>query len=102
MCVIGRLLGWLLLGAALVALGRDLWSWRLGDGGVFALASAGQLWFDLHRDSLQLVEPALVRHVWAPLWDPVMITILQWPAAAVLGAPGLLLTLLCRQRGRRR
>ena len=77
MCFIGRWLGGLLLIAALAALARDAWM-RL-EIGSFALTSAGQLWFDLHKNSLQLLEPALVRHVWPPLWDPVAITILQWP-----------------------
>ncbi len=94
---LGRLLGWLLLLGALAALAYDLW--RAWQSGSFELLSAGKLWFALHKNSLQLLEPALVRHVWEPLWDPVMLTLLQWPAAAVLAVPGLVLLILCRRRG---
>ncbi len=96
MRIVGRYFGWVLLIAALAALGRDLWLMR--ESGALALASAGELWFALHKNSLQLLEPALVRHVWEPLWDPVMLTMLQWPAAAVLAVPGLVLLILCRRR----
>ena len=95
----GQLIGWLLVLAALAVLGYGaLQRW---DTGRFELVSAGQLWFDLHKESLQLLEPALVRHVWEPLWDPVMLTLLTWPAAAVLGVPGLALVVLCWRRGAR-
>ena len=31
------------------------------------------------------------RYIWAALWDPVLIGLLQWPAAAVFGGLGALL-----------
>jgi hypothetical protein len=52
----------------------------------------------LHRDSLQLLQPALERHVAVWLWDPVLLTVLQWPFMAVLAAPGLALAVLGRRR----
>ena len=61
-----------------------------------ALRDVGSWWFQLHRNSLQLLQPALERHVAVWLWDPVMLTVLQWPLAAVLGTAGVVLRVLGR------
>lgn len=63
-----------------------------------SLRAVGTWWFMLDRDSLQLLQPALERHVAVWLWDPVMLTVLQWPMAAVLAVPGLGLALAGRSR----
>ncbi len=91
-----RLIGWLLVLAALALLAREAagW-WRAGD---WQVVPAGKLWFDLHRTSLQLAQPAIERHVWPFLWNPVILTVLQWPAWAVIGVPGLILALTRRPR----
>jgi hypothetical protein len=86
-----RISGLVLLGLALVAGAVDV----VQAGHLRAL---GAWWFALHRDSLQLLQPALERHVAIWLWDPVMLTLLQWPLVAVLGVPGLLLAALGRRR----
>jgi hypothetical protein len=36
------------------------------------------------------------RYVFPGLWDPVAITLLQWPAWAIFGLPGLILLALWR------
>jgi hypothetical protein len=41
------------------------------------------------------------RYVLPALWDPVIVTILLWPATMVLGIPGILLVRLTRKRVRR-
>ena len=94
--VVLRFLGWLLIILALAVLLNDAWhAWQVGR---WSMMQAGQLWFDLDRDSLQLAQPAIERHVARWLWFPVIATILQWPAALVLGVPGVLLVLLARRR----
>jgi hypothetical protein len=98
-----RLIGWLLILAALAVLLYDAWGWH--QTGAWRMIPAGQLWFDLDRSSLNLAQAAIERHVWRFLWFPVISTILQWPAAAVLGVPGIVLVLIGRRRppiGRRR
>ena len=97
--IIGRVIGWLLVLAALVVLVADLIAWL--DTRHFALTAAGQLWFEISPTTLELAQPAIQRHVAAWLWDPIVVA-LTWPAAAVLGAPGLVLLWLCRSRDRRR
>ena len=86
-----RLAGIALLLLAAVVVAVDL----AADGGLRAL---GSWWFMLDRNSLQLLQPALERHVAVWLWDPVMLTLLQWPLAAILAVPGGLLTLVALQR----
>ena len=97
--IIGRIIGWLLVLAALVVLVADLIA-RL-DTGHFAFTAAGQLWFEISPSTLELAQPAIQRHVAAWLWDPIVV-VLTWPATLVLGVPGLALLWLCRKRDRRR
>ena len=98
--VIGRVIGWLLLLAAAVVFMRDLIGWY--DTGVFAPTAAGQLWFDIDRSSLNLVQAVIQRYISAWLWQPVIATILLGWAVLVIGGPGLLLVWACRRRNRRR
>jgi hypothetical protein len=98
--IIGRIIGWLLVLAALVVLVADLIA-RL-DTGHFAPTAAGQLWFEISPSTLELAQAGVQRHLVTWLWDPVMQTVLLWPAALVLGVPGVALLWACRRRDRRR
>ena len=60
----------------------------------FLPLALGQAWFNLDPESLNLVQAVVERHIWPPLWDPVIITVLRWPAWAVLGLPALVLLIL--------
>jgi hypothetical protein len=91
-----RVIGWLLVAIALALLVRELYFW-LTDGS-WTILPAGELWFNIHKDSLLLIQPAIERHLWPALWRPIE-TLLTWPAWAVIGVPGLLLALV---RSRRR
>ncbi len=100
LCWVSRAIGWLLILAALAAAGRDMFSWL--DTGQWQSILFGEVWFNLHKDSLLLIQPALERHVSVFLWDPVMTTLLEAPAWLVFVVPGALLLLLGRSCGRRR
>ena len=91
-------IGWLLVAGAAVMAVREAVMWA--QSGEWTPIAAGQLWFDLHKDSLQLVQPAIERYILPALWDPVILTVLQWPAWAVLGLPGLVLAWLADRRRR--
>jgi hypothetical protein len=98
----------ILLGA--VVLGYDAVIFL--DRGVFPMTPIGQIWFAIHPASLQLLEPALERHVqpllwdWVPsLWQSIVFPLLQQSAAVVLiglGVAILLVRALARRRARRR
>ncbi len=103
---IGLILGWLLL---LAALGVLVWE-ILGrkEGEAFSLRPAGQFWYGLDSGSLNLTQAVIERYLWPPLWDPVILSVLQLPAIVVIGVPGLLIILastamqLRRKRRKRR
>lgn len=97
---VSRAVGWLLILAALAAAVRDGFAWL--DTGQWSSVPFGQVWFDLHKDSLLLLQPALERHVSPFLWDPVMTTILEAPAWVVFGLPGIVLLVLGSLRRRSR
>ena len=94
--IVGRAIGYLLLLAAVAALAYDVAGWL--DAGSFAPQAAGELWFRLHHDSLNLAQAVVQRYVDPRLWDPVIVTLLLAPAFVVLGLPGLLLAILFRRR----
>lgn len=86
-----RIIGWILALAGLAALLVDVLD--SGAGGV-RLRAVGEWWFRLHPGSLQLAQPAIERHVAPFLWDPVILTVLEAPAALVgLGAGAALIAL---------
>ncbi len=94
-----RLIGWLLILAALGLLAWEAYGWA--HDGEWKLVAAGQLWFDLHKDSLLLVQPAIERYLWPSLWNPIE-TILTWPVWVVVGGIGLLILVLTQFARRRR
>jgi len=93
-----RTLGLILIFIAIVVGVLDL----IGsyNGGDFTLTDVGSLWYSTHPGSLQLLQPAIARHISPFLWDPIMITILLWPVTSALGLPGLIIFLLTRQKTR--
>lgn len=86
-----------LIALALVLAGAAVAAADLAAGrGAFA-TSGGELWYGLHPGSLNLTQAGLQRHVLPELWDPVLLTVLLWPAALVLLVPGLLLMMATRR-----
>ncbi len=97
---IARLIGAVLLLAALAVLLMDMIASM--HQGALRLASAGEVWAAVNRDSLLLAEPGVDRHIWPGLWQAAVVPVLLWPAIAVLGVPAALLLLLSSRRQRRR
>ncbi len=95
-----RALAWLLLASAAAAAGRDGLFWF--ETGALDPLPLGQVWAWVHRDSLLLVEPALVRHVHPALWEWIVFPLLQSPAAAVAAILGGAIAVLTPAPKRRR
>ena len=102
MIVVGVL--FVLVMALIIGLG--LW---LVVSGHSATAITGQLWFELDNGSLNLVQAIIQRNVAPFLWDPLAITVLNWPlwqavpvTALIAGLIGLILLTLAWPRARRR
>jgi len=92
MSIVGRLIGWIIFLAGLAVLARDVFvSIEIGH---WAPIAVGQLWFDLDRSSLNLVQAVVQRYIHPFFWDPIIVTILLCWAFAVLMVLGLLLLAL--------
>lgn len=94
-----RLFGWILIAGALYALwleGSAYW-----DTGVHESVLAGAYWYMFSPGSLNFIQAIIQRYLLPELWDPVIVTVLLWPAWAVLGAPGLAIEWWCRRRNSR-
>jgi hypothetical protein len=96
--MIGRLIGWIIFLAGVSVLVRDVLVWI--DTKHWAPIALGQLWFDLSRSSLNLVQAVVQRYINAFLWDPIIVTILLCWAFAVLMVLGALILALSRKRER--
>ena len=88
-----RILGMIFILLAAVAAGADCVATN-AEG--FRLRDVGEVWFLIHRDSLQLAQPAVERHISPVLWDPYILTLITWPATFVLLGVGLIFWLLSR------
>jgi hypothetical protein len=94
--IVGRVIGWVVLLAGLSVLTRDAMAWI--DTKIWAPIALGQLWYDLDRSSLNLVQAITQRYISAFLWDRVIVNILLcWAFAALIGL-GLVILLLARKR----
>jgi hypothetical protein len=98
--MIGRLIGWIIFLAGLAVLARDVFVWI--DTKHWAPIALGQLWFDLNRSSLNLVQAVVQRYLHPFLWDPIIVTVLLWWAFAVLMVLGLLILALSGRRAQTR
>jgi hypothetical protein len=94
--IVGRLIGWLISLAGVAVLVRDGLVWI--DTKRWQPMALGQLWYDLNRSSLNLVQAVVQRYISPFLWDPIIVTILLCWAFAVLIVLGLLILALCRSR----
>jgi hypothetical protein len=98
MRIIGRLIGWIFFLAGAAVLVRDVFVWI--DTKHWAPIALGQLWFDLNRSSLNLVQAVVQRYIHPFLWDPIIVTILLCWAFAVLMVLGVLMLAIFGRRPR--
>jgi hypothetical protein len=97
--IIGRSLGWLITAVALMTAGAEILASL--EAGAYQGLAIGYLWFKIDTGSLNLSQAVIQRHVHPSLWDPVIVTVLKWPAWITLGILGPTLSLLFRKRPRR-
>ncbi len=93
-----RLLAWLFLLLAVIALVSDLT--RANATGTFVHTSLYAYWELQAPQSLASFARFVQRTLHARLWDPVLVRVLVLPAWGVLGALGLLLGVLARKKRR--
>ena len=91
-----RFVGFVILAGAFITLVYDGTKSIAGRQLVFT--PLGQVWNNIHSTSLQLLQPAVERHISPFLWDPVVLNILTAPAWLVLGIVGAILMLIGRKK----
>ena len=98
--ILARLIGWIVFLAGAAVLVRDFLVWV--DTKTWAPIALGQLWYQLNRSSLNLVQAVIQRYIHPFLWDPIIVTVLLWWAFAVLMVLGLLILALSGKRAQTR
>lgn len=96
------LLGLIALLIAGVALTAEIATFA-ADGKLFA-KPLGKIWFDFHKNSLLLLQPAIERYLHPWLWGGIVQPLLErapWATAAAFGLLALALLGLARLLGRR-
>jgi hypothetical protein len=94
--IVGRVIGWIALLAGAAVLVRDGLVWI--DTKHWAPIALGQLWYELNRSSLNLVQAVVQRYIHPFLWDPIIVSVLLSWAFAVLMILGVLLMVVFRRR----
>jgi hypothetical protein len=97
--IVGRVIGWIALLAGGAVLVRDFLVWL--DTKHWAPIALGQLWYQLNRSSLNLLQAVVQRYIHPFLWDPIILSILLCWAFAVLMVLGVLLLVVFRKRNAR-
>ena len=97
--IIGRLIGWAFIAIAFMVLGRDLLQFL--NTGELQFILLGELWYNLFPEGLNLTQAIVQRYLLPSLWDPVILTILLWPAWLDFFVPGLVLIILFRKKKNR-
>jgi hypothetical protein len=90
-----RFLGVIVIALSAMCLNYDLT--KTLDAGL-RVTKVGDLWYPVHPTSLQLLQPAIERHVSQWLWDPVVLSVLTAPAWLVFGVIGAVLMLIGRKK----
>lgn len=91
-----RLLGLMLIALAFILFVYD--GTRSIAGNKIFITQVGDVWSNVHQNSMLLLQPAIERHVAIWLWDPVALTVLTAPSWLVLAVIGALLILLGRKK----
>ena len=100
--IIGRILGRLLLLIAVLLLAGGI---ALAISGGTVTGIAGAVWYQEHSDTLNLSQAVTQRYILPFLWDPIAVTVLNWPVwmavIAIVAAPGIAGYLLLKLFSRR-
>lgn len=94
--IIIRLLALAFWVGAVLALSMDLW--KMTDTGVFVPTALGTWWYNFDAESIATAQNLVERFIWAPLWNPAIVSLLRLPAWLVLGGFAVVLTVLSAMR----
>jgi len=89
-------MGWALAAIALIAFAYEFSGYV--ETGRYRVIPLGELWFNVHVASLNVIQAVVQRYLHPFLWDPIITTALQWPAWSLLGAPAAILVAIAPKR----
>ncbi len=69
---------------------------RSFEAGAVRLSPLGSLWFEISPETLNLAQALVQRYVSPVLWDPIIMTLLAWPAVVSLLLLSVLFGLVAR------
>ncbi|KKB77828.1 hypothetical protein VW35_14345 [Devosia soli] len=95
-----RIIGTWLIGLALVLLVID--GTKSLAANEIVMTSLGDIWMQIHAQSLEGMRAFLDSRFFASLLDTVLNALLTYPAFAVIGVPGIVLAILGRRTRRER
>ncbi len=98
--IVGRILGWILIVAAVVALVVEIFGSIVA--GSYQFLVLAQVWAWISTNSLVGFQALVEKSIDPWLWSSVILPVLITPAWIVLGIVGGLLAFLFRRRRRRR
>ncbi|WP_316014797.1 hypothetical protein [Roseobacter sp. HKCCA0434] len=78
-----RVLGWLLVLGFLVRIYFDFAGTVLEDRD-FRMAEVGQVWANMHRESLLALQPGVERYLSPAIWENAIFPVLQTPLAPIV------------------
>jgi HlyD family secretion protein/adhesin transport system membrane fusion protein len=94
--MVARIVGWLLIAAAIGLEGAE--AIVAFNGGYFVGLPLGSYWMLLDPAGPEVVGVGTDAKLHTTIWEPARAILLHWPAWLVLGLPGLVLVVLCRLR----
>ncbi len=94
--IIIRLLALGLWVLAALALAGDIWT--MTQTGSFDARQLGRRWADIDLESLTMVQNLVERYISPEIWNPGVVTVLSWPAWAVLGGLAVAFSIISRRR----
>ncbi len=98
--VVGRVLGWLLVLAAILAFGAEVVF--LVKTGAYTMLTVGKIWAGIDANSLVGFGAFVEKSISPALWSDVLVPLFSLPAWAVAGVPGAALVWFCRKGKARR
>jgi hypothetical protein len=99
MRLVVRVIGLLFAAAAVMLAGIEMA--RSFQTGKWVIIPLGKLWYDLSPGSLNFTQSLVQRYLAPQVWEPGIVTVLAWPAWAVLGGIGAVLLILSSLIARR-
>lgn len=99
MRLIVRLAGLLLVAGAVIVAGIEMA--RSFQTGKWVFIPLSKLWYDVSPGSLSFTQSLVQRYLGPQVWEPGVVTVLNWPAWSVLGGLGLVLLILASLTARR-